>query len=376
MAALVQTYPQPTSTVTMLSTRPSSSSGPQTHHNPRGPQMPRYNNATASGGYRGLPSFGPVAPYAFTRTPVINHTVLQGSGQNPHLRMENRTSSAPVIPQFLPNGSSPAYNNPRYSTPSLTNSASSTASSQARISQDDAAIPTRRASSDALSRPKSTIISGSSVNNFAITSPSPARPSPDRYHRGHRQNFSAASALPAAAGVGNNVYAHPMQSSSSLALQTYQSFRGQTFNAGTQTRVTASDDLILNRQSNSDLAKRYRRRSIGALETAGLSHANDSQTPSPHPNAFMHVPNRSDSQDWKQKTSGGRPSSSHTHSGSSESVVSTHSSRPSSVSCCSTHLMLQSLTRHRPSVSHLLRRLLAVRAQFRLCPSLGSKMSS
>ncbi|KAL9116228.1 MAG: hypothetical protein Q9227_000599 [Pyrenula ochraceoflavens] len=312
----------------MLSTRPSSSSGSQPHHTGRSQQPSRYNNTT-SGGYRGLPSFGPVTPYAFNNTPIINHGMQPGPSPNPHLKMENRTSSAPVIPQLLPTTPSPAFSNPRYSTASLSNSSSSTPSSQTRRSQDDAAIPTRRAASaDPFSRPMSTIIPGSAAINFGTISPPPARPSPDRYHRGHRQNVSAASVLPVASGP----YAHPMQANSSPALQTYQSFRGQTYNAGMQTRVT-SDDMSLNRQTNAELAKRYRRRSVGSLETAGLSHVNDSQTPSPHPNSFMNIPPRSDSQDWKQKSPSGRPGSSHTHSGSSESVVSTrsnHSSRPSS----------------------------------------------
>lgn len=346
MAALVQTLPQQTSTVTMISTRPSSSSGIPNHntHNTAGQ---RYNNNSNSTGYRGLPSMGPVAPYAFTSTPQLSSNMAPSrQGQNPHLRAENRTSSAPVIPHLLPTNSSPAYTNPRYSSQSSLSTSSSTSSAQLHRSQDDAAIPTRRSSNDVLNRPMSTVLSGSSNSNLGYGSVPPAKPSPDRYHRGHRR-FETISSLPdhLSAATGPNltgsgmvgaVYNQATQPSSSPAPQAYQSFRGHNFTAGTRTRATA-DDMSITRQNHVDLAKRYRRRSIGSLETAGLSHESDPQdTPSPHPNAFIGRPARTDSQEWRQKIGPHRSAPSHGHSGSSDSVNSsrsTQSSRPSSVRC-------------------------------------------
>ncbi|KAL9622935.1 MAG: hypothetical protein Q9160_002653 [Pyrenula sp. 1 TL-2023] len=329
----------------MISARPSSSSGVQAHNSRNTPGQ-RYNNS-GSNGYRGLPSIGPVAPYAFTSTPQLsagNGPPLR-QGQNPHLRIENRTSSAPVIPHLLPTNSSPAFNNPRFSSQSSLSTSSSASSTQLRRSQDDAAIPTRRSSNDVLSRPKSAVFNGASNTNLGYPSGSPVKPSPDRYHRGHRRFDTTSSvpdhlpatgaALPAGAGTVAPAYSHSAQSGNSSIPQSYQSFRGHNFTAGTQTRATA-DDMNIARQHNSDLAKRYRRRSVGSLETAGLSHENDPQeTPSPHPNMFISPPARTDSQEWRQKVAPRQPNSSHAHSGSSESVNSSRSgqsSRPSSVS--------------------------------------------
>lgn len=346
MAALVQTFPQQTSAVAMISPRPSSSSGVQAHNSRNTPGQ-RYNGST-SGGYRGLPSVGPTAPYAFTSTPQLSgNTPLLRQGQNPHLRVENRTSSAPVIPQILPTNSTPAHANPRYSSQSSLSTSSSASSGQLRRSQDDAAIPTRRASNDAINRPMSTILSGSSNSNMGYTTISPVKPSPDRYHRGHRR-FDTTSSLPdhlsgvgavmpLGFGMGGATFNQTTQSNTQAAPQTYQSFRGHNFTAGTRTRATA-DDMSIARNNHTDLAKRYRRRSVGSLETAGLSHENGPQdTPSPHPNAFINPPARTDSQEWRQKAGSRRaiPAPSHAHSGSSESVnssKSTQSSRPSSVS--------------------------------------------
>lgn len=110
MAALVQSFPQqPSSTITMLQTRPTSSSGPFQSNNQsqlqRGSQMARnmYSGAGGAGGgnnthYRGQSS--PVAPYAFTTTPSLssNGNPLRQNPTGPHLRQENRTLSAPVNP--------------------------------------------------------------------------------------------------------------------------------------------------------------------------------------------------------------------------------------------------------------------------------------
>jgi hypothetical protein len=184
MAALVQTIPQHTSTVPVLQTRPSSSSGtfassPQT-------QGSRYQNmswssfnAANSGSYRtGQPI---VAPYAFA--PNLGHPSSPQQHRqswSPHLRPEHRTFSAPTIPQ----GPMMSYagGNPRVAHPaagSVSNTSSSNSSFRSYVSKDDTAIPSRQPRSDQPLRPLSTANLPSPVTN--ISSPTGAvKPSPNR----------------------------------------------------------------------------------------------------------------------------------------------------------------------------------------------------
>lgn len=351
MAALVQTFPQQTTTVTMLQTRPSSSSGTfstppqlQQHQGSRSPQLGRniYPAPTSSGSYRGHTSLAPVAPYAFATTPTLASSgATQRQIQNPRLRTDNRTSSAPVIP-VLPLGPQSVNSGPsissrqRYSAAPTTNTPGSSGSSS-RGTKDDTAITTRQASNDLPGRPLSTCdMSNSPSKPFNPQLSTAARPSPDRYRRSHRSNQGngspAGSAIPSGSGMATvgHLYNHPGQSNSSPSLASFQSFRGPvlTPTPGNQTRKASVDDMQLSRQLASEQqAKRYRRRSMGSLETAGLSHSNDTtQTASPHPTSFINTP-----------TSKGesRPASSHTHNGSTESVSSSRSnpsSKPPSVS--------------------------------------------
>jgi hypothetical protein len=102
MAALVQTIPQQSSTVSVLQTRPSSSSGsfapspqPSQQQNSRSSTMSwnSYNTVSGSQGYRA--GHQVVAPYAFTGTPSLpnsNFNTMQNrQSWTPHLRTENRT---------------------------------------------------------------------------------------------------------------------------------------------------------------------------------------------------------------------------------------------------------------------------------------------
>jgi hypothetical protein len=130
------------------------------------------------------------------------------------------------------------------------------------------------------------------------------------------------------AAVGQ-LYNHPTQASSSPSLSQYQSYRGSTYAQPAQAANTSADDMMLGRSQNADLAARYRRRSLGALETAGIVHAKDAKDgASPHPNSFIasQPPQLPPIQTQ-------RPSPAHAHTGSSESVASAksaRSSRPSS----------------------------------------------
>ena len=359
MAALVQTYPQQT-TVTMLQSRPSSSGGytpaqPQQHLGSRNAPSQKYNASSGSGSYRGTPSHGPVAPYAFTSTPQLANTGIssrQYQNHSPQLRSENRTSSAPATPQAqqasLPSGAaiSPRHRHPTSSP--ISNSPPSISLNQAiPRSMDDISISLRSAMTESSNRPRSMLELPLLSSMASTNSTSPAKPSPDRYRRNMRRVDSSdngpnrshnASAIPSGSGMAavGHLYTHHSQSNSSPTLQSYQSFRGTVHNAGDQTRKPSVDDISLARPQNTELAKRYRRRSLGSLETAGLNHAADEQyTSSPHPNAFIPAPPSAQTRDPRNPSPALRPSSSHTHNGSSDSVSSAksgHSSQPQSVS--------------------------------------------
>jgi hypothetical protein len=351
MAALVQTYPQQT-TVTMLQSRPSSSGGynpaqPQQHLGPRNAPSQRYNSSSASGGYRGMPSHGPVAPYAFTSTPQLTNTnnlSRQHQSHSPHLRGENRTSSAPIIPQ-QPSQASGAVGSTRHqyptSSPISHSSSSTTLSLPIPRSLDDSSISSRLAMTESSNRPRSMLELSASVSLASANAMSPAKPSPDRYRRNVRRMDSSdsgpnriyhASAMPSGSGMAavGHLYNHPTQSNSSPTLHSYQSYRGTIYNPGDQIRKASADDMNLVRPQNAELAKRYRRRSLGNLETAGLNHAADAQyTSSPHPNAFIQASSPAQLRDPRHQNPTHRPTSSHAHNGSSESVASARSGQSS-----------------------------------------------
>ncbi|KAJ9154844.1 Protein BNI4 [Pleurostoma richardsiae] len=101
MAALVQSYPQQSGTVTMLQTRSSSGAGmlpvsqPQANHqfSASQPQRNGYHgvpNGVGNVGYR--TSSTPIQPYAFTTTPSLNSSAQRQQFSN------YRTSSSPSVP--------------------------------------------------------------------------------------------------------------------------------------------------------------------------------------------------------------------------------------------------------------------------------------
>lgn len=328
MAALVQTLPVQTATITMLG-RPSSAGGyspqntgaypPQSSQaQSRHFQANRYNNLSATG-YRGLPPTGPVAPYAFTSTPQ-----LANAKYRPAPASTGRSISAPKVSQVSQPSSQPTS-------------------------------PTMLPQIDAGSRLSIGLPIIPTTGSFMGPSQSPvtAKPSPDRYRRvGKRlegesgpNRAATASALPSGSGMAavGSLYSHPSQSSSTPSLSSQTSYRGSTY-APSGSKNSSADDLQLGRNQTQDLAARYRRRSLGNIETAGLIHSADPQeTSSPHPNAFLGPQQPQNIQPVQyiqpaQQTQsahgqGQRPS--HSHTASSESRTSSRSgrsSRPGSVS--------------------------------------------
>ena len=362
MAALVQSYPQQSSTVTMLQTRPSSASGilqtgPQTqshHPYPANQQMQRnsfhgMNNGMGMSSYRGQTTGAPIAPYAFTSTP--NLALPSQRSQGPHLRQDLRTSSAPHVPTFEPGNRSRYPAQPSVSTTSSSSSSDLSSLSQKSGSRDDSAVMSTARVVSGTARPHSTIITSSSTLSPPSLS-SPAKSTPDRYRRPNNRRAESTSepvTPPASASTasipnvinfyGNNVQAQqaaPIHSKQTNYFEVPQFSRPSTagFTPGAST-----DDMILNRNTLTvDPAKRYRRRSIhtidasdyrGPVSAGSLQQQGSRQVSSANGRIDQH-PLRS------SPVMGIRPVSSHGRNGSSESVnsarsASGHHSRPSSV---------------------------------------------
>src|ERR1700761_5601998 len=106
MAALVQTLPPQTTTVTMLG-RPSSSGGYPSHGSHsliKTHQQPTRYNVPPTG-YRGMPASGPIAPYAFTSTPQLPNTNAHANAR-PFALNSGRSISSPKAPHPGPSPSS------------------------------------------------------------------------------------------------------------------------------------------------------------------------------------------------------------------------------------------------------------------------------
>ena len=131
---------------------------------------------------------------------------------------------------------------------------------------------------------------GPNLNPPAMTYASVAKSSPDRYRRNHRRAETggasnttgstvpqAGLAMPSGSGMASvgHLYHHPTQTSSTPALTSYSSYNspglpsppnGKQEDPMGQQRLSNKDDISVQRQSTSDLAKRYRRRSISSIE--------------------------------------------------------------------------------------------------------------
>ncbi|KAK5952463.1 bud neck involved protein [Knufia fluminis] len=175
-----------------------------------------------------------------------------------------------------------------------------------------------------------------STSSQSINSIGGVKSTPDRYRRNARRADTPdsgtpkthGSAVPSGSGMAavGQLYNHPTQSSSTPSLNSNSSYRGTNQTAVHQSKG-ANDDMQLGRQQNPEIASRYRRRSIGNIETAGLTHASgdSADQSSPHPNAFIQTPHA----EHMSAQPVNRPSSAHKHTGSSESVSSGRSGRSS-----------------------------------------------
>ena len=377
MAALVQSYPQQSSTVTMLQTRPSSASGmlqtssqSQSHHqyHPNSSQAPRssfhgISNSMNISNYRGHTAMAPIAPYAFTSTPGLAMPGQRAAAGPPHLRSGQRTSSAPVVPSFQqPTSANGTHRSRHLAATSISTSSSSSSDmstmSQKSGSQDDSALPSTSRVPSGAPRPHSTIITSFSSQSMAPPGvSSPVKPSPDRYRRpinrraessANGQQSNVQQSTTSLAGMpnvmqfyGNSVQqATPMSSSQGVNPHMPQ-FLKQPGDSVPSLGV-ATDDMHLHRHPSQDQAKKYRRRSIHTINAGDSFHggANFSSA-----GLLQHgsrqvssASGRIDHQQHPLRSSPVvvvRPGTSHGRNGSNESVNSTrssHHSRPNSVS--------------------------------------------
>ena len=369
MAALVQSFPSPSSTITMLQTRPSSSdafqTGSQNQQHQRNSPMPRniYNTSVggmAAGNYRGHTSTPPVSPYAFTSTPVTPNggNPLRQHPTTPHLRQENRTTSAPTIPFTQQTTSlSTATNRPRLPavSPLPLDLGNAFSPQQQMNSKDDTSITSSHIK-QINPRPLSSI----ELNSPSLATPPPitttAKPSPDRYRRNNRRPDTqgspgaiitqGGSAPPSGSGMATigHLYNIPTQSSSTPSLSTYPSYRrsqsplSHSGSDGSSATLISSDDMNLPKQSISEQAKRYRRRSISSLEAKEYTSQSfevpiPPSTPPKTYAAMLASPAPQERKEARGPTTLQRPDSSHGRQGSSESASTGRSnSRPPSVS--------------------------------------------
>lgn len=291
MAALVQSFPSPsTSTMTMLQTRSSPSESfpgqAQGQQHQRNSQMPRniYNTPmgnVVTSNYRGQTSNLPAAPYAFTSTPLMQNAQnpLRQHPTTMPPRLEHRTSSAPAVPllQQVSSQGPPISNRPR--PPVISAGSTPLNSSQGTAFTPQSNPISSNFGGNQSTRPVSTLDFIPPNLSYANV----AKSSPDRYKRNHQRaqtssaplngiSSQAGSAGPSGSGMATvgHLYNHPTQTSSTPALTSYSSYRGtvtpQIPKDAENFRHTSKDDTTIQRQSASELAKRYRRRSISSLE--------------------------------------------------------------------------------------------------------------
>ncbi|KAK7526158.1 uncharacterized protein IWZ02DRAFT_431651 [Phyllosticta citriasiana] len=322
MAEVLAPIVQPNSSIAMLHT--STAADSQAHHqSPRSsPPMPRsqyYNTNNGGVGYRGS-SATPVQAYAFQTTP--------------QLRQENRSTSAPVNPYHQAQLFQPAAgpNNqghathPSSSSGSTASSASSNLSSagQRTGSKDDSALSQQRlksaddfarANPNMEPRPLSAINISTSVPDLTLTAyDSSAKPSPDRYRRARNGSGPASPPL-----TQDSRSAVPSGSGMAGVAHLYKGAPQRPAHA----RTGSADDSTLSR-SSSELAKRYRRRSMGGFAEGSLPSSQSLQLTSATTLSPQHARQ-------EVKTGNTNGLSYHHHNTSEQSVSSGKSSnRPSS----------------------------------------------
>lgn len=283
MAALVQSFPQQSSTITMLQTRPSSAGGilqkaqgPVHQYSSSSSQMHRnsfhgLSNGMGAPTYHGNANVASSTPYTFTGTPAFG---LPGQKfQGPHLRADQRTASAPVVP-VLNNGEQvkPASRS-RYPAPPSDSTVSSSSSDISSLSnksvvKDDSSVSGMSAKS-LRPNPPSMLASNSSSNLASPAVTLPVKAAPDRYRRpnNRRADSSTGQPSPTQAVPASNM-PNFMQFYATSTQQSSPAVASQAFE---KSPVATTDDMQLNRKAP-DASKRYRRRSIHTIDVSEYDH--------------------------------------------------------------------------------------------------------
>ncbi|KAI0542275.1 hypothetical protein GGR58DRAFT_302395 [Xylaria digitata] len=314
MAALVQTYPQQSGTVTLLQTPPGSATGimpgtsqghaAQTYGNP---QRNAYHGSIGSvGGQTGYRSgtVAPIQPYAFTSTPS-----LANSAQIPQ-HGGYRTSSGTTVPTL----------------PQLV----------------DARMP------PSMSTPRPQLNATSIQPTFAQVAASKA--SPERYRRPAPRQVDSSPSVIQSQQIQGSVVQHGLGVPTPVQLynnprttprgQGIVSNRPQSAH-GALTGATM-DDMHLYRHPTDDESKKYRRRSIHSINSSDYLNSfapeNFKRTTELFQSDVLTSSKKQGSTEKEQKPARVVPlpppasNASHVRNGSSESIVSSRSShsRPSS----------------------------------------------
>ncbi|KAI1781479.1 hypothetical protein F4818DRAFT_38757 [Hypoxylon cercidicola] len=273
MAALVQTYPQQSGTVTLLQTRSNSASGimpPPSGNQPNqaymgNTQRSNYHNLPGSnvGGpnvYRGN-STAPVQPYAFTTTPN-----LANGGQWQQFGAYRSSSNVPALQMADPNVAA----RPRYANSS--NMPGSNGSAQpmvAGMSQDDSRI-----SSASGPRPF-----GASSNQPTFAQVAAAKASPERYRRPSPRYTDSSpsvmqipqpqgSATPSGSGMATVVHLYNPRAMPERKAATARNSAAVANRPHSAYGSVAMDDMQLYRHPTEEEAKRFRRRSIHSINSS------------------------------------------------------------------------------------------------------------
>lgn len=243
---------QPSSTITMLHSRPSSSDAFQGSSQQYSQQSPRLGQQSRSmyngqnSGYRGTAA--PVQAYAFQSTP--------------NLRQDMRSHSTGSVTGSS-HGAIGSHRHVHTQSASASSTTSSDASSQPSA-KDDSVMGSRNGSLINLS---------SSIPDLSLTSfDQPAKSSPDRYRRPAQKRTESGNVTPKATASQTGGSAAPSGSGMASVSHLVQQ------QASVQ-RQESVDDMVMNK-SNSELAKRYRRRSLNNFDASNFQVSTGAQRPS------------------------------------------------------------------------------------------------
>ena len=230
-----------------------------------------------------------VSPYAFTATPALN-TPNNSQPRPAQLRAESRTNSAPSAPPGQSKHNYPGVIPPRgqhhFAAGSVSYPSSSDSSVRSQRSKDDSALLARPRAAEHRPRPLST--AEITLPPLSFT-PSPStstssKPAPNRYRRGQHQN--------------NSIQLPPVNKTAPTSGSLFPTDKNliSVPSVPTHTRGASADDAHIDKpQSTSELAKRYRRRSLGSLDTTNLANFVPGEfSPSPHSNAALSTDSNND----------------------------------------------------------------------------------